>query len=80
MSHWRDEHDNDCAKLYWPGLKAPLYLEQECWACQGKEGVTRDGKYPYEDGVCCICKGKGYALTDAGGAVLALLKRWGNGR
>jgi len=81
MSYWRDEHDNECAKLYWPGLAEPLYLEEECWSCKGVSGKT-GSKYPYnsDDGKCEWCNSKGYRLTESGKAVLALLKRWGDGR
>ena len=63
-------------------LNNDVPLDKECWVCAG--GIV-DPKKPehvnvanfFTDGVCDMCNGVGYKLTDAGQAVMDLVKRHG---
>lgn len=62
-------------KLDLPGLVDPILLDTECWECHGEKEKEGSG-YPFDDdGTCMVCKGKGYALTCSGEAILQLLER-----
>jgi len=57
-------------------LNNEVSLDIPCWNCHGEEKKTaKNEDYPWEDGVCSICKGKGYELTNAGEAIIALIHR-----
>jgi len=52
-------------------------LDHGCWNCSvGKTGPKgKDDTFWTEDGVCEICRGTGYELTDNGKKILEFLKR-----
>lgn len=66
--------------IYMSILNNEVALDEVCWCC---EGGTVDSSKPeytnikpfFEDGACTICKGVGHRLTDAGQAVIDLVKR-----
>lgn len=47
-----------------------IELDRECWQCNGV-GYDDDG------GICDICHGEGYRLTEEGKAIIDLVKRHG---
>lgn len=65
-------------------LNNPVVLDKVCWCC---EGGTVDPSKPehinaapfFTDGVCDMCEGTGYELTEAGAAIIELITRH-NGR
>ena len=61
-------------------LNNEVALDEVCWCCEG--GTVDPSKPEYVNakpfftgGVCDICRGTGYKLTDAGQAVMDLVKR-----
>ncbi|KKM83852.1 hypothetical protein LCGC14_1305050 [marine sediment metagenome] len=61
-------------------LNNNVALDKLCWCCEG--GIVDPSKSKYAnaasfftEGVCDMCEGVGYELTDAGQAVMDLIKR-----
>ncbi len=55
-------------------LNNEIALDKICWNCRGVN-LREHNESLWEDGVCSICKGKGYEPTDAGQAIIGLVKR-----
>jgi len=54
-------------------------LDKPCWNCSGGQAdPKKNSPFWTDEGVCEICDGVGYELTDAGEAILKLIKRHGN--
>ncbi len=57
-------------------LNNEVALDYPCWSCDGGTEKDAEGKGLWTDGVCDVCKGKGYKLTDVGEAIMELVKRY----
>jgi len=55
-------------------LNNKVALDQECWACDCKSKKP-DEMFRRKDGTCSQCNDTGYQLTDAGTAIMDLVKR-----
>lgn len=65
-------------KIRIPGLTQEVYLDQQCWSCNPEYfHKGHNTTEPDEDGKCGVCHGKGFTLTEAGEAFVALMKRHG---
>ena len=53
-------------------LNNEVDLDCRCWACDGDKP---DETWKNEDGSCSKCNGTGFQLTDAGDAIMDLVKR-----
>ena len=62
-------------EIYFEVLNNKVYLDQRCWAY--RKGVPNNNTFVDEFGVCEICKSSGFILTDAGQAIMDLMKRHG---
>ena len=53
-------------------LNNNVKLENECWCCSDTE---KEPMYKNDDGTCEKCGGTKFVLTDAGEAIINLVKR-----
>lgn len=63
-------------EIYVEILNNKVYLDRECWNCV-KGQPLKDDTFFDEFGVCEICKGVGFELTESGQAIIDLMKRHG---
>lgn len=56
-------------------LNNKVALDNECWNCDGGRCVRHNNDGLWTNGVCDICKGIGYELTEAGEAIIQLINR-----
>ncbi len=61
-------------------LNNKVALDKLCWCCEGGKVDPSKPKHVnaapfFTDGVCDMCKGTGYELTEAGEAIIQLINR-----
>lgn len=61
-------------------LNNKVVLDKICWCCEGGKVDPNKPEYTnaasfFTDGVCNICEGTGYELTEAGEAIIQLVNR-----
>lgn len=66
-------------KVRIPGHTDEIHLDEQCWSCNPEYfHKGHNTSEPDENGKCGICHGKGFVLTEAGEAILELVKRHGD--
>lgn len=52
-----------------------VMLDGTCWSCRDLQGEAVNPSLQDDDGKCSVCDGSGYALTEAGTALLEFVRR-----
>lgn len=56
-------------------LNNEIFLDGECWCCDGGKKEPNCEGFKDENGICEICGGTGYAPTDNGLEIIKFIKR-----